>query len=159
MRVVERSVPEGEPLQGLSPLLDRIYRARGVTHSDHLDHALKRLLPISSLMNVERAAEVVATSIHNRESMVVVGDYDADGATACSVCMRGLGAMGANIRYIVPDRKKHGYGLSPQLVELALQHEPQLLITVDNGISSVEGVAAAKAYGMKVVVTDHHLPG
>lgn len=159
MRVVERSVPAGEPLQGVSPLLDRIYRARGVIHRDHLDHSLKRLLPISSLMNVERAAAVVAASIRNGESMVVVGDYDADGATACSVCMQGLGAMGANIHYVVPDRKKHGYGLSPQLVELTHAHDPQLLITVDNGISSVEGVAAAKQQGMKVVVTDHHLPG
>ncbi|MBT3308444.1 MAG: single-stranded-DNA-specific exonuclease RecJ [Gammaproteobacteria bacterium] len=159
MRVVERTVPESEPLQGVSPLLDRIYRARGITHSDHLDHSLKRLLPISSLKNVEQAAAIVATSIRNRESIVVVADYDADGATACSVCMRGLGAMGANIHYVVPDRKKHGYGLSPQVVELTLPYAPQLLITVDNGISSIEGVAAAKQQGMQVVVTDHHLPG
>ncbi|HIJ22471.1 MAG: single-stranded-DNA-specific exonuclease RecJ [Gammaproteobacteria bacterium] len=159
MRVVERTVPAGDALPGISPLLDRIYRARGITHNDHLDHSLKRLLPISSLKNVAQAAEIVANSIRDGERIVVVADYDADGATACSVCMRGLGAMGADINYVVPDRKKHGYGLSPQVVDLALEYEPQLLITVDNGISSIEGVAAAKQRGMKVVVTDHHLPG
>ncbi len=159
MRVIQRPIPEGEALAGVAPLLDRIYRARGITDSGDLDHSLKRLLPISSLMNVEKAAELVAASIGMGESIVVVGDYDADGATACSVCMRGLGAMGADIHYVVPDRKKHGYGLSPQVVELTLDYQPQLLITVDNGISSIEGVAAAKAQGVKVVVTDHHLPG
>lgn len=159
MRVVQRIVPAGEPLARLSPLLDRIYRSRGITHSDHLDHSLKRLLPISSLMHVEQAAAIVMDAIHNGERMVVVADYDADGATACSVCMKGLGAMGADIHYVVPDRKKHGYGLSPQVVDLTLQYQPQLLITVDNGISSIEGVAAAKQQGMRVVVTDHHLPG
>ncbi len=159
MRIVERTVPQGAPLQGIMPLLDRIYRARGVEDSSALDHSLKQLLPISSLMNVEQAAAMVAESIQNSERIVVVGDYDADGATASAVCMRGLGAMGADIYYVVPDRKKHGYGLSPSVVELTLQYAPQLLITVDNGISSIEGVAAAKQQGMRVVVTDHHLPG
>jgi single-stranded-DNA-specific exonuclease len=159
MRVVERTLPAGAPLAGLSALLDRIYRSRGITHGDHIDHSLRRLLPISSLKNIEQAAALVAHSMGRGERIVVVADYDADGATACSVCMRGLGAMGADIHYVVPDRKRHGYGLSPQVVELALRHRPQLLITVDNGISSIDGVAAARRQGVKVVVTDHHLPG
>ena len=159
MRVVQRTVAPGKSLSGLSPLLDRIYRARGITHPDLLDHSLKRLLPISSLMNVEQAAALVAAAIRDGERMVVVADYDADGATACAVCMLGLGAMGAEIHYVVPDRKIHGYGLSPQVVEMAAAFEPDLLITVDNGITSIEGVAAAKKQGIKVVVTDHHLAG
>ncbi len=159
MRVTQRPVPDGQPLQGLSPLLDRIYRSRGISESDELDHSLGQLLPISSLGNVEQAAELVANAIRRGDSIVVVGDYDADGATACSVCMRGLGAMGAEINYVVPDRKKHGYGLSSLIVEKTLQYDPALLITVDNGISSIEGVEAAREAGMAVVVTDHHLPG
>lgn len=159
MKIVERTIPAGEPLQGIEPLLDRLFRSRGITHVNHLDHSLKQLLPISSLMNVEQAAEIVAEAVRAGACIVVVGDYDADGATASALCMRGLGAMGADIHYVVPDRKKHGYGLSPAVVELTQQYAPQLLITVDNGISSIEGVAAAKQQGMKVVVTDHHLPG
>ncbi len=159
MRVEQRPLPQGEPLPGMGSLLERIYRARGIASPDQLDHSLKRLLPISSLMNVEKAAAMVAESIRNGDSIVVVGDYDADGATASALCMRGLGAMGAEIHYVVPDRKKHGYGLSPAVVELTLPYHPRLLITVDNGISSIEGVAAARSQGIKVVVTDHHLPG
>ncbi len=159
MRIVQRPLPNGQPLQGLSPLLDRIYRTRGIQTPDELDHSLNRLLPISSLGNVEQAAELVANAIRSKDSIVVVGDYDADGATACSVCMRGLGAMGAAINYVVPDRRKHGYGLSRSIVEDTLKYNPNLLITVDNGISSIDGVEAARAEGMAVVVTDHHLPG
>ncbi len=159
MKVVERPIPEiAEPL-GSPPLLERIYRARGVRHPDQLDHSLKRLLPISSLKGVEQAATLVVAAIEQRASIVVVGDYDADGATATAVMVRGLRAMGGEVHYQVPDRKQDGYGLSPQVVEKTLRFRPELLITVDNGIASTAGVVAAQAQGMKVVVTDHHLPG
>lgn len=159
MRVVQRTVPDSQPLEGVPSILDRIYRSRGIRSVAELDHSLKNLLPISSLKNVEQAAELVASSIGRGDSIVVVADYDADGATACAVSMRGLKSMGANINYVVPDRKRHGYGLSEKVVELTLKYKPNLLITVDNGISSIGGVEAAKRAGMAVVVTDHHLPG
>ncbi len=159
MKIIQRTVPDSGELDGFSPLLDHIYRARGVLSTTELDHSLRQLLPVSSLKNVEQAADLVVQAIENGESIVVVADYDADGATACAVCMSGLGAMGAKINYVVPDRKKHGYGLSESVVELTLRYNPNILITVDNGISSIDGVAAAKKAGMTVVVTDHHLPG
>lgn len=159
MRIVQRTVPDSPRLEGVQPVLDRIYRSRSVCSVDDLNYSLQNLLPISSLRNVEQAADLVASSIDNGESIVVVADYDADGATACAVCISGLRAMGARINYVVPDRKRHGYGLSESVVEITLKYNPNLLITVDNGISSIDGVGAAKKAGMAVVVTDHHLPG
>ena len=122
MRVVQRTVPDSQPLEGVPSILDRIYRSRGIRSVAELDHSLKNLLPISSLKNVEQAAELVASSIGRGDSIVVVADYDADGATACAVSMRGLKSMGANINYVVPDRKRHGYGLSEKVVELTLKY-------------------------------------
>ncbi len=144
---------------GLSPVLARIYAARGIGSAAELDHSLRALPPFAALRGVDAAAARLARAIAERERMIIVADYDADGATACAVGVRGLRAFGADVDFLVPNRFEHGYGLTPEIVALAAQRKPRLLITVDNGIASVEGVAAAAALGIDVLVTDHHLPG
>ena len=144
---------------GLHPLLARLYAARGVQAADELDTALKRLLPPAALRGSAEAAELLADAIEAGARMVIVADYDCDGATACAVGVRALRAFGADVHYLVPDRATLGYGLTPPMVELAARLEPDLLITVDNGIASVDGVAAARTHGMATLITDHHLPG
>ncbi len=141
------------------PLLARIYAARGVSHPSELDYALKHLLPPAALTGTHAAAELLADAIEAGARMVIVADYDCDGATACAVGVRALRAFGADVGYLVPNRFEYGYGLTPAIVELAARMEPDVLITVDNGIASVEGVAAARSYGMATLITDHHLPG
>jgi len=145
---------------GVSPLLARIYAARGVTSPQQLAADLGALVPAARLHNIERMAEILADAIAARERLLIVADYDSDGATACAVGLRALREFGAVVDYLVPDRFKFGYGLTPEIVALAKQaKDPHILITVDNGIASVDGVAAANALGMRVLVTDHHLPG
>ncbi len=147
---------------GLNPLMARIYGARGITLVEQIEPPLAELLNPNQLLGIEDAAEIIADAIANQKRIVIVADYDCDGATACAVAIRGLKLLGAQehtVDFIVPDRFKLGYGLSPELVELAAQRKPDLLITVDNGIASIEGVNRAKALGLKVVVTDHHLAG
>ena len=153
-----------EPLQtlcaqGVHPLMARLYAARGIASADEVDYALKGLLPYQSMKNITAMASRLADAIASRQRMLVVADYDADGATACTVAVRGLAALGAVIDFIVPNRFEYGYGLTPEIVELAAQSQPDIIITVDNGIASVDGVKAAKARGIEVLVTDHHLPG
>ncbi len=146
---------------GVHPLLARLYAARGVRDAAELDDALAHLLPPAGLAGAADAARRLADAIARGERICVVADYDCDGATACAVALRGLRLLGAdiaNLRYVVPDRAVHGYGLSPAVVELALSHEPQVIVTVDNGIASLDGVALARARGVDVIVTDHHLP-
>ena len=144
---------------GLPSAWARLYAARGVSHPDEVAHRLGTLLPPAGLLHIERAATLLADAIGARKKLLIVADYDADGATACAVGVRGLRMFGAAVDYLVPNRIEHGYGLSPVLVELAAARRPDLLITVDNGIAAVEGVAAARAHGIPVLVTDHHLPG
>ncbi|GHT87635.1 single-stranded-DNA-specific exonuclease [Betaproteobacteria bacterium] len=141
------------------PLLARLYAARGVSSRAELDLSLKALLPPATLTGASEAAILLADAIEAGARMVIVADYDCDGATACAVGVRALRAFGADVRYVVPDRVKFGYGLTPPVVELAAAHEAEVLITVDNGIASIEGIAHANALGMTTVVTDHHLPG
>ena len=146
---------------GLSPLLARLYAARGIRSADEVDDALGRLHPPAGLRGAEAAAVRLADAIARRERICVVADYDCDGATACAVAIRGLRLLGAapeTIGYVVPDRAVHGYGLTPAVVELARPRRPALLLTVDNGIASVEGVDHARRAGIGVIVTDHHLP-
>ena len=147
---------------GVAPLLARLFAARGVRSADELDASLSRLLPPESLLGAQDAARLLADAIAARRSICVVADYDCDGATACAVALRGLALLGAargTLRYVVPDRARHGYGLTPAIVDLACQPEaPGLLLTVDNGIASIEGVAHARTRGIDVLVTDHHLP-
>ena len=146
---------------GVHPLLARLFAARGVTRVDELDDALAHLLPPSTLQGSAAAAALLADAITAKKNICIVADYDCDGATACAVALRGLALLGAapgTLHYVVPDRTIHGYGLTPAIVELALAKQPQLLVTVDNGIASFEGVAHARAQGLDVLVTDHHLP-
>ena len=162
-RIVRREVPNAHMQalidSGVHPLLARIYAARGVRTRSELDYGLKGLLPPASLSRVEEAAQLLADAIEAGARMLIVADYDCDGATACAVGLRALKAFGADVCYLVPDRFEYGYGLTPAIVELAGKMEPDLLITVDNGIASVEGVAAARDAGMATLITDHHLPG
>lgn len=144
---------------GVPPLLARLYAARGIASKAELDYSLGALIRPELLHGVADAARLLADGIARNERMLIVADYDCDGATACAVGVRALRAFGATVDYLVPNRFTCGYGLTPRIVELAAEHRPDLLITVDNGIASVEGVAAARANGMKVLITDHHLPG
>lgn len=161
MRIEPRQLPQILPFLGdMPPLLNRLYAARGVSSAQELDKSLARLIPFQRLKGIEAAVELLVTAIDQRQRILIVGDFDADGATASAVGVLGLRLLGAaHVDYLVPNRFEYGYGLTPEIVEVALQREPQLLVTVDNGISSVEGVAAAKAAGLQVLVTDHHLPG
>jgi single-stranded-DNA-specific exonuclease len=146
---------------GVPTLLARLFAARGVRSAEELDDGLGRLLPPATLAGAAEAAKRLADAIEARQRICIVADYDCDGATACAVAIRGLALLGAprdTLAYVVPDRAVHGYGLTPAIVELAAQHRPDLLVTVDNGIASLEGVAHARARGMAVLVTDHHLP-
>ncbi|WP_374436046.1 single-stranded-DNA-specific exonuclease RecJ [Inhella sp.] len=146
--------------QGLSPLLARLYAARGVRSAAELDPDLRHLHPPAQLKGSEQAAALLADALAAGRRLCVVADYDCDGATACATLLRGLALLGARpeqLDYVVPDRAVHGYGLTPAIVDLALAQQAQVLITVDNGIASLEGVAHAKAQGLQVVVTDHHL--
>ena len=161
MRIEARPLPAILPdLGNLPPLLTRLYAARGVQSAAELDKGLARLLPYQQMKGMDAAVELLVQGLQQGQRMLIVGDFDADGATASTVGMLGLRMLGAaHVDYLVPNRFEYGYGLTPEIVAVALEREPQLLITVDNGISSVEGVAAAKAAGLTVLVTDHHLPG
>lgn len=151
-------VPAG--LQALSPIMQRIFSARGIHDATELEDALTGLLPPDSLKGLGPALLRLCEALEQQQSILVVGDFDADGATSSAVAVKLLQQMGAaSVSYLVPNRFTCGYGLTPALVELAKPRQPDLIITVDNGIASIEGVAAANAAGIDVVVTDHHLPG
>jgi single-stranded-DNA-specific exonuclease len=149
---------------GVHPLLARLLAARGVRDAADLDDGVARLLPPETLLGAAAAGRLLADAIASGERICIVADYDCDGATACAVALRGLAMLGAapqTLGYVVPDRAVHGYGLTPTIVDLACARpggRPDLLVTVDNGIASLAGVAHAKALGLRVLVTDHHLP-
>jgi single-stranded-DNA-specific exonuclease len=146
---------------GVPTLLARLFAARGVRNAEELDDGLARLLPPAGLAGAADAAKRLADALQRGQRICVVADYDCDGATACAVAIRGLQLLGAardSLAYVVPDRAVHGYGLTPAIVDLAAQQRPDVLVTVDNGIASLDGVAHARTLGMAVVVTDHHLP-
>jgi single-stranded-DNA-specific exonuclease len=146
---------------GVHPLLARLFAARGVRTPDDLDDGLAKLLPPDTLLGAGAAAQLLADAIDAGQRICVVADYDCDGATACATAIRGLAMLGApreRLSYVVPDRQVHGYGLTPAIVDLARQRHPDVLVTVDNGIASEAGVAHARALGLQVLVTDHHLP-
>lgn len=161
MRIEPRPLPERLPALGdLPPLLTRLYAARGVQSAAELDKGLARLLPFRQLKGIETAVELLVEALHERRRILFIGDFDADGATASTVGVLGLRLLGAaHVDYLVPNRFEYGYGLTPEIVAVALERRPELLVTVDNGISSLDGVAAARAAGLRVLVTDHHLPG
>ena len=144
---------------GMPTLLARIYAARGIHNNAQLDTSLAQLLPFTQLKNAQEMGRLLADAIAAKRKLLIVADYDADGATACAVGLRGLRALGAQVDFIVPNRFEYGYGLTPEIVRLAALSSPDIIVTVDNGIASVEGVAEAKKLGIEVLVTDHHLPG
>ena len=171
-RIAPREVNQRNALMleqsGVHPVLARIYAARGISGQSELGNGLATLLAPALLRNADAAARLLADLLQAGAKLLIVADYDCDGATACAVGIKGLRALSsacgytAQIDFLVPNRFKFGYGLTPEIVALAAQHasgKPDLIITVDNGIASVEGVAAANAAGMRVLVTDHHLPG
>ncbi|MBG7602180.1 MAG: single-stranded-DNA-specific exonuclease RecJ [Gammaproteobacteria bacterium] len=162
MKIIRRQhqINSHELPESLHPVLQTIYLNRGITSSEELDLTLQKLHHSHQLSGIERAVEILLDVLQHQRRILVVGDFDADGATSCALSVRALRAMGAcDVDYLVPNRFHFGYGLSPQLVEVARERHPDLIITVDNGISSIEGVAAAKACGIAVIVTDHHLQG
>ena len=164
MKIVARDMPPRAvwalEQAGLHPLLARLYAARGIVAKDELDDGLARLLPPASMKGTHEAAVLLADAIAADKRLCIVADYDCDGATACAVGVRGLRLLGAHhVDYLVPDRVVDGYGLTPPIAQRVKDSGADVLITVDNGIASVEGVATAKALGLQVLVTDHHLPG
>ena len=144
---------------GMHPLLARLYAARGITTAEQAETQFKYLLPPDGLKGIAAAACLLADAIQTHKKLLIVADYDCDGATACAVGIRGLRSFGAQVDYLVPNRFKTGYGLSPEVVAIAAERKPDIIITVDNGIASIEGVAAARRLGIATIVTDHHLPG
>jgi single-stranded-DNA-specific exonuclease len=159
--IVRRNCSSTEQLpDDLHPVLRRVYAARAVENANDLDYSLQRLIPPTALGGLVDAVTLLEAAVSGRQRVVIVGDFDADGATSCALCMRALRAMGAtDIHYLVPNRFEYGYGLTPEIVKVAAELQPDLIMTVDNGISSIEGVAAAGQLGIKVLITDHHLPG
>ncbi len=162
-QIAIRSVPQRARLMleqsGVHPLLARLYAARGIAAADELDTQLKSLLLPEGLKGIDTAAVLLADAVTTGKKILIVADYDCDGATACAVGLRALRSFGATVDYLVPNRFETGYGLSPEVAQLAQAKQPDVLVTVDNGIASVAGVVEAKRLGMTVIVTDHHLPG
>ena len=163
MKIIPRDIPPRAvwtlEQSGIHPLLARLYAARGVTGTEELDDALGKLLPPSSMLGLDRAAVLLADAIAQDKRLCIVADYDCDGATACAVAIRGLRLLGArHVDYLVPDRIVDGYGLTAPISRRVKESGADVLITVDNGIASIDGVAQAKALGLQVLVTDHHLP-
>jgi single-stranded-DNA-specific exonuclease len=164
MKILVRDIPPRAAWAleqaGIHPLLARLYAARGVLGKDELDDALNRLLPPAGMKGTQEAAVLLADAIAAGKKLCIVADYDCDGATACAVAVRGLRLLGAqHVNYIVPDRVVDGYGLTAPIAQRVKDSGADVLITVDNGIASVDGVAKANALGLQVLVTDHHLPG
>lgn len=145
--------------EGLPPVLARVFAARGIKQRQQLEYSLENLLPPDNLRNIASMAQQLADAIQAGKRLLVVADYDSDGATACAVAVRGLRACGAVVDFLVPNRFEYGYGLTPEIVRFAKTMQPDIIVTVDNGIASVDGVREANQLGMQVLVTDHHLPG
>jgi single-stranded-DNA-specific exonuclease len=163
MKLIARDIPPRAAWAleqaGVHPLLARLYAARGIQSKEELDDSLAQLLPPAGLLGAQAAAQLLSDAIATQQKMCVVADYDCDGATACAVALRGLRLLGAqHVSYIVPDRVVDGYGLTSSISQRVAQTGAQLLITVDNGIASIEGVQTAQQLGLAVLVTDHHLP-
>jgi single-stranded-DNA-specific exonuclease len=163
MKIITRDTPPRTAWAleqaGIHPLLAQLFAARGVKTPQELDDGLAHLIPPSQMHGTQEAAQLLADAIHSNKKLCIVADYDCDGATACAIAIRGLKLLGAkHVDYIVPDRVVDGYGLTPPISQRVKNSGADLLITVDNGIASLEGVASAKALGLQVLVTDHHLP-
>ena len=158
-RVFDEKIVSELISEGTNPLLARLYAARGAVGKQDLSSSLSEIIPPVQLTNASKMAKLLADAIAANKKILVIGDYDADGATATAVAVKGLTSMGAKVDFLVPNRFEYGYGLTPEIVALAATLKPDILITVDNGIASVDGVAAANLLGLQVLITDHHLPG
>ncbi|CAL1241027.1 single-stranded-DNA-specific exonuclease RecJ [Candidatus Methylocalor cossyra] len=161
-KIVRRlpTVPPEASLTGLPPLLRRLYAARRVGSASELDRSLHRLPSPWLLSGMEAMVDQLEEALRRQRRLLVIADYDADGATACAVAVRGLRALGLEqVAYLVPNRFRFGYGLTPEIVALAAERRPELLLTVDNGIAALDGAEAARARGMRLLITDHHTPG
>src|SRR3569623_497956 len=159
--IVRRTIADAahELPDQLHPVLRRIYLARRLRRARELACSLDRLLPQAALKGMDEAVALHVAALHAQKRMLIVADFDADGATSCAVAARSRRLFGArDVRYVVPNRFEYGYGLTPEIVAVAAQQRPARLITVDNDNSSIDGVAAAEARGMQVLITDHHLP-
>ena len=160
IRRLQPCMPEALALRDLHPVLQRVYSNRGVGQYTDLDYSLTGMLPLDRLQGIAKAVRILQQAIGAGQRLLILGDFDADGATSTALAVRALRSMGAkDVHYLVPNRFEYGYGLTPEIVDVAAEYHPDVLITVDNGISSLEGVAAAKEAGMTVVITDHHLAG
>ncbi len=149
-----------EHFQDHPPILQRIYAQRGISSEEEVNHSLSKALPPGKLLNVDIGVELIYRCMCEKQRVLIIGDFDADGATSTALFIRALHSFGfTEVNYLVPNRFEFGYGLTPEIVEVASEYDPSLIITVDNGISSIAGVAAAKAKGYQVLITDHHLPG
>ena len=157
-RQYDKKIADDMAEQGVKPILARLYAARGVLDKAELETSLTQIIPPEQLTNSGEMATLLADAIAANKHILVIGDYDADGATATAVAVKGLSSMGAQVDFLVPNRFEYGYGLTPEIVALASTLKPDILITVDNGIASVDGVAAANLLGLQVLITDHHLP-
>lgn len=157
-RLFNQTIVDGLIDAGINPLLARLYAARGIVAKSELEASLAQIIPPEQLTNSGEMAKLLADGIAANKTILVIGDYDADGATATAVAVKGLRSMGARVDFLVPNRFEYGYGLTPEIVALATTLKPDILITVDNGIASVDGVAAANLLGLQVLITDHHLP-
>lgn len=160
-KVVQRpAINKRHQLSSIHPVLQNIYLSRGIQQAEELDRSLKRLPSPWLLSGMKEIVNHLVNAIETQKKILVIADFDADGATSCCVAIRGLQMLGAaNLSFIVPNRFEYGYGLTPEIVQLAETQKPDILITVDNGISSIEGVKTAKEHGITVLITDHHLPG
>ena len=157
--ISHRSVSSSQFSDSVHPLLQRIYSARGASSDQDIEYQLKNLLPPHSLKGLPEAISLLATAVQEQQRILIVGDFDADGATSCALSLLALRAMGLQqIDFLVPNRFEYGYGLTPEIVDVAVSYTPDLIVTVDNGIASVAGVAKAKSLGIRVLITDHHLP-
>ncbi len=159
-KIIKRRAISFDPINhDLHPLLQRIYRARGITSVLELERSLEHLLPYHDLLGMDKAVQILAEAVIKQQRLLVIGDFDADGATSSVVAIRALKSFGVrDVQYLVPNRFAFGYGLTPELVHVAKEFNPDVIVTVDNGISNHAGVEAAKEAGIKVVITDHHLP-
>ncbi len=160
LQIKPRATQNSASISGLSRVMSKVLSSRGETKANCLEYSLKHLLPPQGLSHINAAADMLAEAVTAGASIVIVGDFDADGATSCALAVRCLKAFGLDdVSYLVPNRFEYGYGLSPEIVGMAAMRQPDIIVTVDNGISSVAGVHAAQALGISVLVTDHHLPG
>lgn len=160
-KIIRRNLENLDPFNhDLHPVLQRIYHARGIQSNDQLEHNLEKLIPFQDLLDIDKAIACLSKALSEQQKFLVVGDFDADGATSSALAVRALKSFGAkHVDYLVPNRFAFGYGLTPELVQVAKGFNPGVIVTVDNGIANHAGVIAAKEHGMQVVITDHHLAG